>query len=435
MDYPRALAYLEDLETRGFKLTLHNIQEIVDHFPYDLSRIKFIQVAGTNGKGSTCHFITSILQAAGFKVGLFTSPHLQDIRERISIDKTWISETDFAESVTRVMEVAEDLASRKIIDNLPSFFEHLFLAALYYFSQRPVQVAVLEVGLGGRLDATSTLTPDLAVITTISHDHTRLLGKRIRDIAAEKAGIIKPRVPVVSGCPLHSSAHRVIREAAQEKKSPFFNVFDAHNRLDTEDLDAAYGCTYTTQAGQYDFNVFLNGRHQVINACTAVKAIEVLNNGNGFFRVSAQAIRQGIEDNFVPGRIEVFPLTPPVILDGSHNVQSVQALVRFLEEKKKKDLTLVFGVLKDKQYRKMFSLLLPYARNIVLTEPPFARRALEAEKLVGLCSHKNVMVIKNPALALQAAGQFKEEILVSGSLYLAGEIRNIIHHGGQDGCR
>jgi len=435
MDYPRTLAYLEDLETKGFKLTLHNIQELVDHFPYDLGQIKFIQVAGTNGKGSTCHFITSILQAAGFNVGLFISPHLQDIRERITVNGTWISKTDFAESVTRVMDLGEDLASRDIIDHLPSFFEHLFLAALDYFSHRQVQVAVLEVGLGGRLDATSTLTPNLAVITTISRDHTRLLGKRIRDIAAEKAGIIKHRVPVVSGCGTRSAANRIIGAIAQKKKAPFFNVFDTHNRLASEDLDTAYGCTYTTAIDRYAFRVFLNGRHQVKNACTAVKAIEVLNNRNGFFRVSTQAIRQGIEENFVPGRIEVFPLTPPVILDGSHNVQSVEALVRFLEEKKKKDLTLLFGVLKDKQYRKMFSLLLPYARQIVLTEPPFARRALEAGKLVRFCSDKNVTVIKNPALALQAARQFKAEILVTGSLYLAGEIRNIIHHGGQDGCR
>ncbi len=436
MDYHKALAYLNEMQEMHGKLTLENIQKIIDNLPFEINGITFIQVAGTNGKGSTAHFLTSILQAAGKKTGLFTSPHLQDIRERITIDKTWISQEDFALCLSRIKEISEELLRKKSIANMPTFFEHLFLLSLYYFSRERVDYAVLEVGLGGRLDATSTIKPALSVITTISHDHNKILGKRIEQIAVEKAGIIKNNVPVVCGCSVHSPAHQVIKKIAGEKNAPFFNVLDAQNKLETYKNNGFYRCTYTTQTQRYDFDVYLNGLHQARNAAISVKAIEILNKQGNDAIISRESISEGVVKNFVPGRIEIIPNTPPIILDGSHNVESIRALRDFLQQEKKKNLTLVFGVLRDKRYRAMISLLLPYAKNVILTQPD-SWRALPPQRLLKSIEkqnsqanrHLNIIVKKDPGDAFQEAGRLGEDILITGSLYLAGEMRNIIRGG------
>lgn len=439
MNYTEALEYLKDVQEMGAKLSLDNIQKIIDHLPFDLSNIKFIQVAGTNGKGSTAHFFTSILQSAGYKVGLFTSPHLQDIRERITINKVWISKEDFAVCLFQVKKLSEDLLRGKSIDSMPTFFEHIFLTAVSYFFREGVNYAVLEVGLGGRLDATSTLTPIVSIITNISYDHTKTLGKRIRDIAAEKAGIIKRGVPVVCGCSVYSTANQVIKKTAYEKNALFYNVLNANNRLESRKNGSAYQCIYTTESDHYNFNVHLNGNHQTKNAAVAVKAVEILNKKNKELKISKKSVREGIARNFVPGRIEIINSSPQVILDGGHNVESIRALRDFLEQERKRDLTLVFGVLRDKKYRKMISLLLPFAKNVILTEP-VSKRALPAVNLIKFFDKKtihsnfnlNIEIKKKPGEAFDAAYRFREDILITGSLYLAGEMRNIIS-GGQNG--
>lgn len=439
MNYTQTLEYLKTVQEMGAKLSLDNIQKIIDNLPFDLSSIKFIQVAGTNGKGSTAHFLTSILQFAGSKVGLFTSPHLEDIRERITVNKTWISEEEFALSLSQIKKISENLLRNGAIDNMPTFFEHIFLTAVYYFFKQGVDYAVLEVGLGGRLDATSTLTPEVSVITNISYDHTKTLGGRIRDIAAEKAGIIKKNVPVVCGCSVYSAANQVIKKISDKKKAPFYNVLNAKNRLETKKNNGFYQCSYATESGQYRFNVHLNGAHQTKNAATAVRAIEILNKENKDREIPAESIYDGIAKNFVPGRIEIINSSPAVILDGGHNVESIKALKNFLEQEKKKNLTLVFGVLRDKKYRKMIPLLLPFAKNVILTEP-VSKRALPVEDLVRFFARKkvqtnynlNIEVKKRPGDAFDAAYRFREDILITGSLYLAGVMRNIIN-GGYNG--
>jgi len=433
MNYTQSLHYLKDVQERGTKLSLDNIQKIIDHLPFDLSSMKFIQVAGTNGKGSTAHFLTSIFQSAGSKVGLFTSPHLQDIRERITINKAWISKEDFSSCLFQVKQISEDLLQKGLIENMPTFFEHIFLTAIAYFFRNRTDYVVLEVGMGGRLDATSTLKPAVSVITNISYDHTKNLGKRIRDIAAEKAGIIKKKVPVICGCSVYSTANRVIKGIAQERKAPFYNVLNAKNILETQKHDGFYRCVYETETGRYEFDVHLNGRHQTTNAATAIRAVEVLNKTNPDVNINAAALCEGIAGNFVPGRIEIIKTSPQVILDGGHNVESIKALRNYLEQEQKKDLTLVFGVLRDKKYRKMISMLLPFTKNVIITEP-VSKRALPAENLAKFImenNHKNfnlnVEIKKNLDDAFQAAYRLREDILITGSLYLAGEMRNIIN--------
>lgn len=424
MNYHGVLEYLTKIQEKGAKLSLENIQKIIDHFPFDLNSISFIQIAGTNGKGSTSHFITSMLKSAGHKVGLFTSPHLQDIRERISINKEWISRDHFSHSLSRVKRIVESLYEEKVIDDIPTFFEHLLLTALDFFVHEKVDFAVLEVGLGGRLDATSTITPVISVITNISLDHTKTLGKRIQDIATEKAGIIKPGVPIVCGCSVRSIANRTIRKIADQRQSEFFNVFDRDNTLSVTDGEKYQICQYTTKSDQYTFELQLHGKHQGKNAATAIKVFEVLNRHEEVFPMDA--ILSGIKQNFVPGRIEHIPASPEIILDSGHNLEGIKALSDFLAQKDKKNLTLVFGVLRDKKYKKMVDMLLPFTKNVILTEP-ISKRALPAEKLSHLFSGKKVFIEKSPLKALESARILKNEILITGSFYLAGVMRNIIY--------
>ena len=450
MDYPKVLEYMRFVEERGVHLGLENTREILARLPgtvefdADVAGIYFIQVAGTNGKGSTSYFLTSILQAAGHTVGLFTSPHLQDIRERITVNNRLISEEDFSSSLCVVKEVAEDLLGKKRISGLPTYFEYIFLTAVRYFLWRQVTAAVLEVGLGGRLDATSTITPAVSVITNISKDHTSILGSRIKDISVEKAGIIKEGVPVVCGCSVRSISHRVIKEIARQNNAPFFNVIDSENRLEISDRGNFYRCRYTADAADYTFDLYLNGEHQAYNAACAIKAVQVLNRctgsgetaGNtGAFAhtpVSKESVRKGISTTFIPARIEILDTRPQVILDSSHNVESTAALTNFLKEKKKNNLTLVFGVLADKNYRKMIALLLPYIENVILTEP-LSKRALPAREMVRFFNSSAagavlVKIINNIEEAYRTARLLKKEILVTGSFYLVGAIRKMIIH-------
>jgi dihydrofolate synthase/folylpolyglutamate synthase len=426
MNYSQSLLYLEKIQEKIVKLTLSNIKKAINHLPFSIKNINFIQVAGTNGKGSTSHFITSILQAAGFRVGLFTSPHLQDIRERITINKQWITEAEFAESLTAVKGMCEDLDKKKLIDNIPTFFETLFLLAIHYFYRNKVDFAVFEVGLGGRLDATSTITPRVSVITNISYDHTKTLGKRIRDIAVEKAGIIKKNIPVICGCQRKSISRKIIQEISKKRNAPFHDVLVSEKSLQIEEKPQGYRCTFVTELNRYQFEIHLNGKHQVMNAATAIRTIEILKTRG--FHISSEAITEGVEKNFVPGRIEIINTFPQIILDGGHNVAGIASLVQFLDQKHIKDLTLIFGVLGDKNYRKMISLLMPYIGRVVITEP-LSDRALPAEKLIKFFNQKETRVMKNIRDALETAKTWAGNILVTGSLYLVGEMRNIIFGG------
>ncbi|MCP5047115.1 MAG: hypothetical protein GY940_08070, partial [bacterium] len=371
MNYQTVLDYLKDIELMGVKPELETARTILGHLPRaeGFSSIRFIQVAGTNGKGSTSHFLAGILRTAGYRVGLFTSPHLNDIRERVLINHRLVSEPAFAAGVTAVKETSEKLLAAGSIDRMPTYFEYTFLTAIYCFLVHPVEVIILEVGLGGRWDATTAIRPDVSVITTISHDHTAMLGTRLRDIAAEKAGIIKEAVPVICGCPPRTHAFQVIKTIAQQRNAPFHPVFNSSNKLEINPDNSAYHCTYTTTGPHPTgprtdtFDIRLNGSHQALNAAIAVKALRVLSAVTPI-TIPSESIGPGIEGTTLPARIEIFDTTPPVIVDGGHNVQSVTALTRFLSEKNKSGLTLIFGVLDDKNYPRMIRLLLPYTRSV-----------------------------------------------------------------------
>jgi dihydrofolate synthase/folylpolyglutamate synthase len=430
MRYAAIGEYLEKLQGENSKLSLHTIGRIVNNLPFPVKAVKYIQVAGTNGKGSTSHFLAAILRSAGWRVGLFTSPHLQDVRERISLNGRMISRKSFAGAVTVVDTIVRNLLRRRVIASGPTFFETLFLAALVHFCRSRADWAVLEVGLGGRLDATSTIIPELAVITNIAKDHTQILGKTLAAIAREKAGICKKNVPLVSGCPPSSCAGRIIAREAQKKKSPLHAVFADARSLACEKKGSSYFCRYDCGGRIYDYRVDLKGSHQTVNAAVAVKAADVLR-GLGW-NVADAAIRRGIRTMFIPGRIEPLGGRPPLILDGGHNPDGIRVLTDFLREENIRGVTLIFGVLADKHYRRMARDLAPLAANVILTAPPNPR-ALPPEKLLPFFKGKKCWVETDLAKTLAIAKKLKRTIIICGSLYLAGALRTVACGGKKYG--
>jgi len=430
MNFDDALEYLNRVRELGTKLSLDNIQRLVNNLPFSLKKIKFIQVAGTNGKGSTSHFITSILMQNGYKVGLFTSPHLEDIKERVSINKEWISEEEFTKSIFNVKKISEELLKKNKIDNIPTFFEHILLLSLDYFYRKNVDFAVLEVGLGGRLDATSTIIPELHVITNISYDHTKTLGKRIKDIALEKAGVIKRKIPVVCGCPPKTRSRKVIREVSDKKGSKIYFVVDKNNKIKYKFVNDYYEVEYITQNDRYKYNLRMNGKHQIINSATAIKVSEVLRDKG--VRLKKNLIESGIENNMVRGRIEYFRKNPLIIIDTGHNVSGIKVLRDFLEERNHKNLTLIFGVLRDKKYRQMIRLLDPFVKEYILTTP-ISKRAINSNqlknKIKDLIGKKRVSCIEDYNKIVKLAKNYQSDILISGSFYMAGEIRKLLSGG------
>ncbi len=420
MHYAAIADYLEKLQGENFKLSLDNIGRIVENLPFATGAVKYVQVAGTNGKGSTAHFIAAILRAAGWRVGLFSSPHLQDVRERISLNGRPISQRDFAAAVSAVDAIGRTLLRRRLILNQPTFFETIFLAALFHFNASRADWAVLEVGLGGRLDATSTVLPEIAVITNIAKDHTQILGRTLTAIAREKAGICKPRVPLVSGCPRSSAAGRVIAKAARDSKAPLHEVFPPGAGLQVEKKGRRTLCRYRSGKRAYEFRVLLNGRHQAVNAAVAVKTVEVLRERG--CTIPEAALARGIKNMFIPARIESMGGRPPVILDGGHNPEGIRVLVEFLHEEGIRDFALIFGVMADKNYPAMARQLAPLAAHVILTVPP-GPRALAAEKLLPFFRGSDCRVEGDFSRALAIAKKFKRIIIICGSLYLAGAMR------------
>jgi len=447
MRFAEAEEYLKKAQGENLKLSLDNIQRIIDHAPLDAGPVKYVQVAGTNGKGSTAHYIAAILRRAGFRVGLFTSPHLQDVRERIQVDGRLISRRDFAAAVGAVRDLVAGLIARKAIANPPTFFETLFLASLFHFAARRADWAVLEVGLGGRLDATSTVLPEITVITNISLDHTNILGSTLAAIAREKAGIIRRLVPLVCGCPTRSVGARVIRAAARAGGAPLSEVFARGHRLAVEKKGSGYACRYRVgarrdglvgarregraggplsgdlQGHEYRFLVTQKGRHQALNAAVAVAAIDVLRERG--LEIPDDAVAGGIASMFIPGRIEVIGGRPPLILDGGHNSAGIKVLVDYLREEHIRGFTLLFGVLQDKQYPAMARRLAPLAAHVVLSEP-VSERALPPEKLLPFFAGRKCLIERDYARALAVAKKFKRTIIVCGSLYLVGGMRAIV---------
>lgn len=391
--------------------------------------LKAIHIAGTKGKGSTAAITSSVLHAAGYKTGLYTSPHLISPRERIRIGSSLISEEEFSYHLSKVKSAVESIEyNRKPLN--PSFFEVYTALAFTYFYQKKVDIAVIEVGLGGRLDATNVIQPLIGIITPISLDHTRQLGNRVTSIAREKAGIIKSETKIIIS-KQEDEVGTLLQNICQEKGAEYYLVgrdikfsllraTPGNQKLEVEGLLQKY------------FSLFLPlaGEHQLWNTATAIGAVELLQEFG--FPVSPQHIKKGLRKVRWPGRIQITAQNPVTIVDCAHNAASAQSLAKFLKDfYSDKNIVLIMGVLKNKDVEGIAKALCPLASRVILTcvDNP---RALPIEDLytkIKRYCHTEPLRKGNIKEALEKARKIAKPegtICATGSVYLAGEILSII---------
>lgn len=405
-----AVRYLESLALLGIKFDLKRIAKVMSVFNDPQDRIPVIHIAGTNGKGSVCAFLASILQTAGKRTGLYTSPHLTEVTERIQVERKDIGRTAFAGLINEVREVCDSLRIKL------TFFEILTAAAYIYFDREKVNIAIIETGMGGRLDATNVMkSPLVSVITNVDYDHTEYLGNTLKKIAAEKAAIIKHNGIIVTAA-IQPEVLGVLKEQCRQKKA---RLIRADKKI-------------KIPAG---WHIRLKGLHQKINAACAVAVIKELQRQG--FKISEKAIKQGLAKTFWPGRLELFKIETrdsrlaTVLLDGAHNPAGMRSLAEELKARKSgiNKLILVFGVLKDKDYYRMIEIIAPLADQVILVRP-VSERALSPQRIEKLWSASaEVLIAKSIPQAIKralyVAGK-KDLVTVTGSLYTVGEARKYL---------
>lgn len=425
MNFSESESYLLSLgnEVSAMKLGLENIRSLLEGLGNPENNYLKVQVAGTNGKGSVCAFLDAICVAAGVNAGVFTSPHLVSITERIRINGADISEADFARHATHVRETAESLLAEGKLAYRPTFFEQVTAIALVAFAEAKVEVAILETGLGGRLDATTAANAEIAVITRIDLDHQEYLGGTIEEIAAEKAAIIRPGCMAFVGEQPAGATSVILQRCKDVGVEPDFADF-----VDARETDGRL--IVTTAATDYEINgIGLTGRHQIENAKLAVLVGEELARR---FPMLKSHISQGIERARHPGRIEY---QGDFLFDGAHNVSGAKVLARYLEEFEQRPITLVFGAMQGKDVAGMCGVLCPLAEAIVVTRPRNSR-ALEVAEILRLAPRelwRDKLVVPEPDVrkALATARRISGEghlIVVTGSLYLVGEAKKILNN-------
>ncbi len=412
-------------EGRSLKWDLNNIRAVLERLGRPEQRLRTIHIAGTNGKGSVAAMIAAILRCAGYRAGLYTSPHLVRMNERIQVDATAIADADFAAAFDALDGAVEGLLAENALPNYPSYFECLTAMALWHFARAGVEVAVLEVGLGGRLDATNVVTPEISVITSIDFDHERYLGHSIEQIASEKAGIIKPGVPVINAA-AHSVARAVVARRTAEIGAPLVDVESAYRGEIVRHHDfGRYQFVVRTSDGlSLPLAPRLRGAFQVENALVAVATARTL--AARGWKLSEEAIATGIARAEWRGRLELLRHEPLVFFDGAHNPAGARQVLRFWQEHVPgRHIHLVYGTLRDKAVEEVAEQLFPAAASIVVTQPS-TPRAASAELIARLARLQQSRVVVEPdpcrALALALAQAAAEDVVfVTGSLFLVGD--------------
>ncbi|MGN6555193.1 MAG: bifunctional folylpolyglutamate synthase/dihydrofolate synthase [Verrucomicrobiota bacterium] len=397
--YPKAIEALYELSWFGARLGLDTTRKLAELAGHPERQLRFIHVAGTNGKGSTCAMLESIYRATGLRVGLFTSPHLVSFRERIQVNRQMIPEAD----VVRLVEEMRGFLKSFSPEDHPTFFEAVTVMALRYFAEQNCDLVIWETGLGGRLDATNIVTPLASVITNIQHDHEKWLGETLASIAAEKGGIIKPGVPVITGVD-ELEPLTVITRIAKEKNAPLIRA----EGLGIQNAELTRS---------------LPGQHQQRNAAVALATVEAL---QPVVPVSPAAIQTGLARIEWPGRFQIVPRASgqKLILDGAHNVAGAEALANSLKLLFPKSRpTLILGILRDKDWAGMFRILAPLGEKILLVSV-HSERTATPEELAAACQSANpaAEVIACPSLASALSkAEGDPLVVIAGSLYLIGE--------------
>ncbi|WP_066632614.1 bifunctional folylpolyglutamate synthase/dihydrofolate synthase [Desulfolucanica intricata] len=424
MEYREAMDYLQNLTKFGFNFGLGRIEELLRRLGNPHTKLKVIHIGGTNGKGSTTAMLASILEEAGYRVGMFTSPHLHSYTERFRINGKQIKTGRIAQLITRLRPYLDAMVEEGF--EHPTEFEVCTAMAFLYFAEEEVDLLLLEVGLGGAIDSTNVVTPLVSVLTNIAMDHMDYLGNSIKEITAVKAGIIKPGIPVVTSAG-NPEALEVIQEVCRKNNSALtvigqqvtpqqlnFSIEGQHFLIDSQNN------TYT------DLTLPLLGRHQLTNAAVAVAVIEILNQQG--YNIPEETVRKGLAGTGWAARLEIMHQNPTILVDGAHNLDGVkslrQALLDYFPEKK---IILVLGMLGDKERSKVVAELAPLADSAVITKPNSPRAgdwellAEEARQYV-----QKVQVIENISEAVDAALAWAEPedlVCITGSLYMVAEAR------------
>jgi len=422
----KAMEFIYSTSWKGSKLDLSRITILMELLGNPQKKLKFVHIAGTNGKGSTAAMLASILTEAGYKTGLYTSPYIHTFGERMQINSIPIAEHEL---VKLANQLQKHVAKMTEIQESPTVFELITAMAFLHFYQNQCEIVVLEVGMGGRLDATNVIdTPEVAIITSIGLDHTVELGNTVEKIAGEKAGIIKP--DGVAVCyPQTETVERVIREKCKANNTHVSFVDKNSVILTSQNLDGQY-----FEYGAFkDIVIPLLGKHQLLNATVAIAAIYSLQERG--WNISESAIRDGLKKTKWPARFEVMQRDPVFIVDGAHNPQGVQMAVDNLcamfPDKK---FLFLFGVLTDKDYKKMTEILIPHADHFFAVTPD-SQRALPAEDLAThlkqhvFVNSENIVIcdsVENGVkLALEVAG--KDDVICAlGSLFMVGQVRECL---------
>lgn len=428
MNYNEALQFIHESHKFGMRLGLDNIKKLLELLGDPQNNLKIIHVAGTNGKGSTCSFISSILKESGYKVGLYTSPFLEIFTERIRVNGENIREEEVGKIVSLIKEKIEIMVSEGY--SYPTEFEIVTAMAFYYYNQEKVDFVALEVGLGGRYDATNVIDkPVVSAITSISLDHTGILGDTLAKIAFEKGGIIKEDCPTIV-YPQQEEASEVIKNICAEKKSKYIECDFKNIEIKSSNINSQiYNCNINGKELR-DLEIKLIGDHQIKNSIVALNVIEYLNDIK-ITNISEENIRKGLLETKWPGRIEKISENPMFIIDGAHNEEGAKSLANSIDKYfENKNKILVIGMLEDKDIDSVLDLLIPKF-NKVITTTPDNPRAIDANKLKEKIERYNIEVTCKPNIkeavdyALEISN--KDDVIISaGSLYMIGNVRTII---------
>lgn len=429
MTYEEAMEYIRSVGMFGSNYGLDRTYRLLELLGNPQDKLKLIHIAGTNGKGSTTAMISKILRGMGYKVGMYTSPYLEEFEERIQINGINIPKDRLVEELQQVRTAV----SRVIEEGYehPTEFEIITVLMFLYFCNENVDYAVIEVGLGGRLDSTNVITPKVSVIASISLDHTNLLGNTLGEIAGEKAGIIKEGVPVVL-YPQKKEAEEVILKTAESKKCKVYSINKNDGNLKNIDYDNITQKVEVKGLNEvYSIDLPLLGAHQILNLCVAINTIEVLCKEEGI-RCEKKVIEESLKDVKWIGRLETLNKKPLIVIDGAHNIDGIKALTQNVKKYFKYDkMYLLLGILADKQVREMIEEITPMAEK-VFALAPHNDRAESSENLKNEIKtiNPNVEAFDDYETAIQQAineAQEEDLILVSGSLYMIGDMRKIIN--------
>lgn len=430
MNYIEAIDYIKDTAKFGSKLGLERTEKILEYLGNPHKKIKTIHIAGTNGKGSTTAMLTKILVESGYKVGCYISPYIEEFEERIQINNENIPKDDLAEIVTEVSKAVE-----KVIEGdygNPTEFEIITCAGFLYFERNKVDFAVVEVGLGGRLDSTNVINPVLSVIGSISLDHVQILGDTIEKIAFEKGGIIKENTKVVL-YPQQESVAKVIEEICESKSAPLVKVIKENAEFEgvseTADGQIIQKLKVVTVKDIYNIELALLGVHQVQNCNVVINCCEALMDMG--VKIRKDAILRGLKLVKWPGRLEIMRRNPLVVIDGAHNIDGINKLTESIDKYfEYNKMVLILGILADKQVDDMVKTICPKAAKVIAVTPHSERAELSEDLMKKvLLYNEDCEAVMDYEEAYEKALNYCEEgdmLVISGSLYMVGDMRKIV---------